>query len=106
MSIAKKEFSSATKERMKLRNDALRKKTEENGKLYVKQRDKYVSLLKKVKKEYHQNLDEKNVIDKKKVWKTVKPLPSNKSVYREKMNLTENEKTLTSESETVDGDFE
>ena len=50
MSLAKKEFSSATKERMKLRNDALRKKTEENGKLYVKQRDKYVSLLNRLKK--------------------------------------------------------
>ena len=51
-------------------------------------------------------MGEKNVKDKKKIWKTVKSLPSNKLVYREKMNLTENEKTLTSESETVDGDFE
>ena len=50
MSFAKKEFSSAIKERMRLRNDVLRKKTEENGKLYVKQRDKYVSLLNRLKK--------------------------------------------------------
>ena len=50
MSFAKKEFSSAIKERMRLRNDVLRKKTEENVKLYVKQRDKYVSFLNRLKK--------------------------------------------------------
>ena len=47
-------------------------------------------------------MDEKNVIDDKKVWKTVKPLLSDKSVSREKINLTENEKMLTSESETAE----
>ena len=57
-------------------------------------------LLKKAKKDYHQNLDEKNVRDHQKFWKTVKPLLSGKSVSREKKNLTGNEKTLTSESET------
>ena len=47
-------------------------------------------------------MDEKNVIDNKKFWKTVKPLLSDKSVSREKINLTENEKMLTSESETAE----
>ena len=51
---------------------------------------------------YHQNLDEKNVIDNKKIWKIVKPLLSDKSVSREKINLMEDEKMLTSESETVE----
>ena len=55
MSFAKKEFSSAIKERMRLRNDVLRKKTEENGKLYVKQRDKYVSFLNRLKKSVIKN---------------------------------------------------
>ena len=41
-------------------------------------------------------------INNKKFWKTVKPLLSDKSVSREKINLTENEKMLTSESETAD----
>ena len=88
--------------RSRLRNNFLRKKTEETRKLYVKQRNKCVSLLKKAKKESYQNLDEKNVIDNKKFWKTVKPLLSDKSVSREKINLTENEKMLTSESETAE----
>ena len=61
-----------------------------------------MSLLKKAKNEFYQNLDEKNVIDNKKFWKTVKPLLSDKSVSREKINLTENEKMLTSESETAE----
>ena len=86
----------------RLKKNFLRKKTEETRKLYVKQRNKCVSLLKKAKKEYYQNLDEKNVIDNKKFWKTVKPLLSDKSVSREKINLTENEKMLTSESETAE----
>ena len=57
-------------------------------------------LLKKAKKEYYQNLDGKNVIDNRKFWKTVKPLLSDKSVSRGKINMTDNEKMLTSESET------
>ena len=57
--------------------------------------------LEKAKKEYYQNLDEKNVIDNKKFWKTVKSLLSDKSLSREKLNLTENEKMLTSEFETA-----
>ena len=72
------------------KNNFLRRKTQETRKLYVKQRSKFVPLLKKAEKEYYQNLDEKNVIDNKIFWKTVKPLLSDKSVSREKINLTEN----------------
>ena len=61
-----------------------------------------MSFLKKAEKEYDQNLNEKNVTDNKKFWKTVKPLLSNKSVSREKINLTENEKMLASEYETAE----
>ena len=97
-----KELSRKVMKRLRLRSNLLRKKIEENRKLYPKQKNKCVSLLKKAKKEYYQNLDEKNVIDNKKFWKTVKPLLSDKSVSREKINLTENEKMLTSESETAE----
>ena len=102
MPFMTKELSKEIMKRSRLRNYFLRKKTEENCKLFVKQRNKCVSLLKKAKKEYYQNLDEKNVIDNKKFWKTVKPLLSDKSVSREKINLTENEKMLTSEFETAE----
>ena len=49
----------------RLKNNFLRRKTQETRKLYVKQRNKCVSLLKKAEKEYCQNLDQKNVIDNK-----------------------------------------
>ena len=97
-----KELLREIMKRSRLRNNFLRKKTEETRKLYVKQRNECVSLMKKVKKVYYQNLDEKNVIDNKKFWKTVKPLLSEKSVSREKINLIENEKMLTSEAETAE----
>ena len=84
MPFITKELSRKIMKRSRLRNNFLRKKTEETRKLYVKQRNKCVSLLKKAKKEYYQNLDEKNVIDNKKFWKTVKRLLSEKSVSREK----------------------
>ena len=62
-----------------------------------------MSLLKKAKKEYCQIWMRKMLqLDNKKFWKTVKPLLSDKSVSREKINLTENEKMLTSESETAE----
>ena len=79
-------------EKVEAEKKFLRKKTEEIRKLYVKQRNKWVSLLEKAKKQYYQYLDEKNVTDNKKFWKTVKPLLSDKPVSTEKINLTENEK--------------
>ena len=87
--------------RSRLRNNFLRSKTEETRKLYVKLRNKCVSLLEKAKKKHYQNLDGKNGIDKK-FWKTVKALLSDKSVSREKINLTENGNMRTSESETAE----
>ena len=102
MPFTTKDFSREILKSSRLRNSFLRKKTEETRKLYVKQRNKCVSLLKKAKKEYYQSLDEENVIDNKKFWKTVKPLFSDKSVSTEKINLTENEKMLTSKSEIAE----
>ena len=66
MPFITKELSREIMKRARLRYNFLRKKTEETRKLFVKQRNKCVSLLKKAKKEYYQNLDEKNVIDNKK----------------------------------------
>ena len=84
-----KELSRKVMKRLRLRSNLLRKKIEENRKLYPKQKNKCVSLLKKAKKEYYQNLDEKNVIDNKKVWKIVKHLLCYKSASRETINLAE-----------------
>ena len=47
-------------------------------------------------------MGENNVADNKKLWKTVKPLLSEKSVSREKTNLTRNQNKLNSESEKAE----
>ena len=60
-----------------------------------------MSLLKKAKKVLSK-FGWENVTDNKKFWKTVKHLLSDKSITGEKINLTENENTYTSESETAE----
>ena len=50
------------------------------------------SLLRKRKRDYYNNLNEKN----KKLWKVVKPLLSNKIVSNEKIALVEGKKLLKS----------
>ena len=71
--------------------------------VYVKQRNKCVSLLKKAKKKNITKIwMRKNVVDNKKFWKIVKLLLSGKSVSRKKINLTKNETILTPESETAE----
>ena len=102
MSFMTKELSKEIMLRSRLRNKFLIDKTDENRFLYTQQRNKCVALLKKTKKTYYENLDEKNVTDNKKFWKTVKPYLSDKSVKCDKINLNENGELLKSESETAE----
>ena len=51
--------------RTKLRNKFLKNRSNENKTNYVKQRNHCVSLLRKMKREYYSNLDEKNICDNK-----------------------------------------
>ena len=74
-----KEFSREIMKRSRLSKNFLKKKTEETCKLYVKQRNKCVSFVKKTIEEYYQNSHEKNAMDNKKFWKAVKPLPYDKT---------------------------
>ena len=66
-----KELSKAIMHRSKLRNNFLRHRSNENRKKYSKQRDYWVSLLRRIIKNYYSNLNEKNITDNKKFWKTV-----------------------------------
>ena len=54
------------------------------------------------KKHYNQNLDEKDVTDSKKFWKTVKPCLSDKSIKSDKIHLNENGKAIKSQYQTVE----
>ena len=63
---------------------------------------------KKNRKQYYSNLNEKNVVDNKKIWKTVKPLLFDKLKSHEKMTLEEDDKIFTKDiklAEEVDSFF-
>ena len=88
----KKSLSKAIMARTRLRNIFLKNRSEENKINYNKQRNLCVTLLRKSKREYYQNLSEENVCDNKKFWKVVKPLLPNKIMSSEKMALVEGTK--------------
>ena len=73
----KKDLSKNIMKRSRLRNKYLNNNNEENRKLYAQQRNYCVSLLRKTKKVYYENVDERKVSDNKLFWKTVKPSKSN-----------------------------
>ena len=87
---------------MTLRNKYLKNNNEENRKLYAKQRNYCVSLLRKTKKVYYENLDERKVSDNILFWKTVKPSLSEKFSALEIRSLSENYKIMKTEEETAE----
>ena len=60
-----------------------------------------VSLLKKTKKEYFGNLNEKNVCDNKAFWKTKKPFLSDKIVSKEQITLVEKKEIISEDSDVA-----
>ena len=102
MPFFNKELSKAIITRTKLRNIFLQNKSEENRIRYARQRNFCVSLLRKTKKEYYQNLNEKSVIDNKSFWKTVKPFLSDKTHGNDKIHLIENDELLKTDLETAE----
>ena len=75
--------------RTKLRHQFLKKKTLEAINKYNKQKNTCVSVVKKAKRKYYENLDLKDINDNKKFWATVKPLFSNKIKLAENIFLDE-----------------
>ena len=73
MPFLKKDLSKNIMKRSQLWNKYLENNNKENRKLYAKQRNYCVSLLRKTKKAYYRNLNERKVSDDKLFWKTVKP---------------------------------
>ena len=96
-----KSLSKAIMLRSKFRNIFLKNGTEENRRNYSKQRNLCVALLRKSKREYFGNLDEKKICDNKKFWSVVKPLLSNKVVSNEKITLIENNNIIENDEKTA-----
>ena len=82
-----KKLSKEMMHRSRLKNNFNKNPTEENEKLYKKQRNFCVSLLKREKKNYYNNIDLKIFEDNKKFWRSIKPLFSDKQKYLDR-NIT------------------
>ena len=86
----------------RLRNNFLKNRTGENTALHTKQRNYYVSLLKKSKKKYFANLNEKDILNNKLFWKTKKLSLSDKVMTRDRINLCEKVESVKTELETAE----
>ena len=102
MPFVTEDLSKNIMKRSRLRNKYLKSNNEENRKLYDKQRNYCVSLLRKTKKAYYENLDDRNVSDNKLFWKTVKLSLSEKFSARERISLSENSKIVKTEKQTAE----
>ena len=96
-----KELSKEIMHRTRLRSNFLRNRSDENKRKYSKQRNYCVSLLRKAKKNYYNDLNEKKITNSKTSWKTVKPFHSDKTPSDEKITLTEKDKIIKTDSKTV-----
>ena len=97
-----KALRKAIMHKSKLKNIYNKKRADVNWANYQKQRNFCVTLLRRTKKEYFQNLNVKDLSDNKKFWKIIKPyfsnkgLNSNKMLLKEKGELVSDEKQLAS----------
>ena len=66
---------------------------------YKRQRNYSVKLLKRSKKDFYNNLNVKKVTDNKHFWKTTKPNFTDKILKDEKINLVEDDKVVTAETD-------
>ena len=87
--------------RSKLKNNFNKNPSPENERLYKKQRNFCVNLLKSEKKNYYNNLDLKVFTDNKIFWQSIKPLFSDKAknVYKEIILVEDND--ITSDAKEV-----
>ena len=83
--------------RTRLRNRFLKDRNDYNKREFSKQRNYCVSLVRKSKKLYYSNLDEKKVTDNKTFWKTSKLFLSDKIVSSEKLILIEDDEIVESD---------
>ena len=96
-----RELSKEVMKRTRLRKKFLKYKTIEYQEEYNKQRNYCVSLLRKTKRSYYENLNERNVTDTENFWKTVKPYISNKNISNSKITLVENDTILTKDKKVA-----
>ena len=90
-----KKVSKEIMKRLRLRNKFLNTKSDIDRKVYYKQRNYVVSLLRNEKKIFCSSLDTKVVTNNRTFWKTVKPLFSETVIKHSKINLVEDDKIIS-----------
>ena len=83
----------------KLKNKFNKKTNHINWCNYKRQRNRYLSILRKNKKEYFNSLNIKQVSDNKPFWKSVKPFFSDKGSNSSKITLVEENNIISDEEE-------
>ena len=96
-----KAYSKAIMHRTRLRNKFLKNPTDSNKVLYNRQRNYCVSLLRKEKREYFANLNEKTITDNRIFWHTVKPFLSDKVKSKEAIILVNKDNIESKELEVA-----
>ena len=90
-----KAFRKEIMKRSRLFNTFKKKKNKHNWMTYATQRNLCLSLLRKRKKIFYNNLDVKKITDNKKFWKTVKPCFSDKYMKDERITLIEENEVIS-----------
>ena len=96
-----KELSQAIMKCSKLRNDYLKHRSDENRLAYKKQRNFCVTLLRKKKADYFNNLDLNLVRDNKMFWKTISPYFVNNPKKTSKNTLVDEKGNTLFEDEKI-----
>ena len=96
-----KALSKAIMQRTRFRNKFLKNPTTENRLIYNRQRNFCLSLLRKEKREYFANVNEKDITDNRTFWRIFKPFLSNKIKSRENITLVNSENITSKEVEVA-----
>ena len=75
--------------RSRLRNEFLNTKSDTDRKAYIKQRNLCVSLIRREKRNFFNNISTRDIPDNKTFWKAVKPLFTDKRQTKSKIKLIE-----------------
>ena len=88
--------------RSRLRNKFLKPKSQECKQACNKQRNLSVTMVRKAKKNYFNNLNVRNITGNEQFWKTVKPFFYSNVGDNEKLTLIEGDKVVSEEREVAE----
>ena len=97
-----KTLSQAFMQRAKLKNKKQKDPTPQNDEAFKKQRNYCVSLLRRERKDFYNNIDVSVMKDNKRFWNVVKPKFTGKSKQKSKITLIENDEIISEEGKVAE----